>query len=211
MYNATTPGEVVAGNLPSTLRLRNAENTGYISLSVSGTTYGDTTNGVIFENNTWAIYRNSIKTTRSCLFTEADYNSSTGIVKDDFPDQVFYTSIVYFYTGATSGVLNRAGLCAWESPETFEGYYSYYLPLNTPVVMLIYGYLEEKCPIWSDGSGLQRGPSWWDGYAGILPWAKFGNGGVISGPYHISYPSMFCSSDDFSDYESFGTPIQVSE
>jgi hypothetical protein len=180
MYNAATVGEVVAGNLPTTLRLRNAENTGYISLSVNGTSYGDTINGVIFESNRWAIYRSGIKTTRSCLFTEGDYNSNAGIVKDNFPS-VLYTDPFYGF----SGVIPRVELCGWYSEEQ-----SYY---GLPLAQIIYGFHDLPCEL---SSGF--GPSWWFGNWIFSALDKVGGGGTPLGRYEIDYSINECDGFDFS-------------
>jgi hypothetical protein len=37
------------------------------TLSGDGTTFGDTTNGVILESGQWAVYRNGVRSTRACL------------------------------------------------------------------------------------------------------------------------------------------------
>jgi hypothetical protein len=37
------------------------------TLSGDGTTFGDTTNGVILEDGEWAVYRNGVRSTRACL------------------------------------------------------------------------------------------------------------------------------------------------
>jgi hypothetical protein len=43
-------------------------------LSGDGTTFGDTTNGVILESGVWAVYRNGVRTTRACLGMATDAN-----------------------------------------------------------------------------------------------------------------------------------------
>jgi hypothetical protein len=74
------------------------------SFSRSGTTYGNTTNGVILEGNVWAKYRNGARSTRPCLIQ--------GGVVDQFADTYTATS-----PGAESYTLTRVSLCVWIGPE----------------------------------------------------------------------------------------------
>lgn len=200
MYNApyrddfgaiANPNEVSSGNLPETLRLRNAENTGYISLSVNGTSYGDTTNGVIYEaggsSHIWAVYRNGTRTTRSSLFTESDYQSNTGVIKDDFPNQLFSEPRLDLY--GYNGILNRVGVCAWASDALYADY-------GFPAFFVAYYYSPETCGIDGPYAIGPLGPSWWGGsYSGSVT-AKLGGGGLMTGTHHGDFPIGICYGDE---------------
>lgn len=69
-----------------------------------GTTYGNTTNGVIFEENVWAKYTNGVRSARPCLIQ--------GGVEDQFADTYTATS-----PSAETVTLTRQSLCVWEGPE----------------------------------------------------------------------------------------------
>lgn len=77
------------------------------TLSKSGTSYGDTTNGVILEGEKWAVYRNGSR-------TEKDYLISGGI-DDFFADQYTVTWPNY------STVVTRASECTWGSSFVPDG------------------------------------------------------------------------------------------
>ena len=71
----------------------------------SGTTYGNTTNGVIFEGNVWAKYTSGVRSSRPCLIQ--------GGVEDQFAD-------TYTVTGPPGGavVVTRRSLCEWTGSDT---------------------------------------------------------------------------------------------
>jgi hypothetical protein len=71
------------------------------SFSRSGTTYGNTTNGVIFEEDVWAKYTNGTRIERPCLIQ--------GGVEDEFADS-------YTMSGGPlsfSVTVSRVSLCIW--------------------------------------------------------------------------------------------------
>jgi hypothetical protein len=55
-----------AGDLPAVINFYGGE------LTVSGTSYGDTTNGVILEGNEWGIYRDGARTSSACISLPAN-------------------------------------------------------------------------------------------------------------------------------------------
>jgi hypothetical protein len=96
MYPAQSlaDGEYSANDLPDAVTVDGT------SFSRSGTSYGNTTNGVILEENVWAKYRNAARSTRACLIQ--------GGVEDQFAD-------TYTVTGPPQGpvVVTRQSLCSW--------------------------------------------------------------------------------------------------
>lgn len=82
------------------------------TLSKSGTSYGDATNGVFLEGEKWAVYRNGVR-------TEKDHLISGGI-KDLFLDEYTATwpkSETENYTVT----LVRLGSCTWNAPFIADG------------------------------------------------------------------------------------------
>ena len=77
------------------------------SFSRSGTTYGNTTNGVIFEEDVWAKYRNGARSTRPCLIQ--------GGVVDQFADTYTVTIIWSTDVGNITELvqISRESLCRW--------------------------------------------------------------------------------------------------
>ena len=90
-----------AANLPDAINFYGT------TLSKSGTSYGNTTNGVILEVEKWAVYRNGSR-------TEKDYLISGGI-DDFFADQ--YTVDFDGY----STVVTRTSECSWNSSFIADG------------------------------------------------------------------------------------------
>jgi hypothetical protein len=112
MYQATT---AVTADLPDNITLLGAG-----SLPKSGTSYGDTTNGVILESGVWARYRDSKRSTQSCLITgDGNFIAGDNTVEDQFEDT--YTAIVPLYYGAEIPI-NRTSLCTWEGSIVTETY-----------------------------------------------------------------------------------------
>lgn len=70
------------------------------TLSGDGTTFGDTTNGVILESGAWAVYRNGARTTRSCLgmATTGSINVSANLASS--------YALELSYEGPPAGVIN---------------------------------------------------------------------------------------------------------
>ena len=76
-----------------------------VSFDRIGTSYGDTTNGVIFENGIWAKYSNGVRFERLCLIQ--------GGVVDQFAD-------CYKYIRGSGETLsmNRSSLCSWNAVDS---------------------------------------------------------------------------------------------
>ena len=74
----------------------------------SGTTYGNTTNGVIFEENVWAKYTSGVRSSRPCLIQ--------GGVEDQFADS--YTITPNVGGAASPTVVTRISLCVWRGTDT---------------------------------------------------------------------------------------------
>jgi hypothetical protein len=102
---AAQPWIVNSGNLPSTINFYGT------SLSLSGTSYGNTTNGVILEesNTVWAVYVSGVRTTYPVLYSTnvSDYFNST------------YT-LTLTGTPNTTVTLTRVG-CEWVATQTIDG------------------------------------------------------------------------------------------
>jgi hypothetical protein len=100
LYPAQTlaDGEYSANDLPDAVTFDGT------SFSRSGTSYGNTTNGVILEENVWAKYRNAARSTRACLIQ--------GGVEDQFADT--YTVTSCSEPSAIGTILTRTSLCYWE-------------------------------------------------------------------------------------------------
>jgi hypothetical protein len=73
-----------------------------VSFNRSGTGYGNTTNGVILEEDAWAKYRNGARSTRPCLIQ--------GGVVDQFAD----TYAINDPDEGKTYTVNRISLCVWE-------------------------------------------------------------------------------------------------
>jgi hypothetical protein len=82
------------------------------TLSKSGTSYGDVTNGVFLEGEKWAVYRNGVR-------TEKDHLISGGI-KDLFLDQYTATWPKFDETENYTVTLIRTG-CTWNAPFVADG------------------------------------------------------------------------------------------
>jgi hypothetical protein len=82
------------------------------TLSKSGTSYGDTTNGVFLEGEKWAVYRSGVR-------TEKDHLISGGI-KDLFLDQYTATWPKFDETENYTVTLIRTS-CTWSAPFVADG------------------------------------------------------------------------------------------
>lgn len=82
------------------------------TLSKSGTSYGDTTNGVILEGEKWAVYRNGSR-------TEKDYLISGGI--DDFFADQYTVTWPKDSENNYSTVVTRTSECTWNSSFVADG------------------------------------------------------------------------------------------
>jgi hypothetical protein len=95
---ALADGEYSASDLPDAVTVDET------SFNRSGTSYGNTTNGVILEENVWAKYRNTMRSTRACLIQ--------GGVEDQFAD-TYTLSWSAFGSGSISATVERESLCVW--------------------------------------------------------------------------------------------------
>lgn len=77
-----------------------------ISYARSGTSYGNTTNGVLLETNVWAKYKNSVRSARPTLLQKG--------VSDQFANAYTVTSS----QSGGSAILQRTGACSWSTELT---------------------------------------------------------------------------------------------
>jgi hypothetical protein len=79
-------------------------------LPVGDMGYGDTENGVFYEGNVWAVYKNFSRSTRTCLISDLRDD-----IQDTFPDDL---SLSYTVQGLTiQATLNRVSLCVYEGQD----------------------------------------------------------------------------------------------
>jgi hypothetical protein len=107
------------------------------TLTGNGTTFGDTTNGVILESGAWAVYRNGIRSERDCLglalpgfttnvaavlatsytlsFDYVNYNTGEG----NPPDAPVPYELTLVYGGTSFLEAQDRSVCSWiaESPQ----------------------------------------------------------------------------------------------
>ena len=83
------------------------------TLSKSGTSYGDATNGVFLEGENWAVYRNGAKTGKDHLIS--------GGIKDLFLDQYTATWPKSDETENYTVTLVRFDNCTWSAPFVADG------------------------------------------------------------------------------------------
>ena len=92
-----------------------------VSKSRSGSSYGNTTDGVIYESGVWAVYVGGVRSTRSCLIT-GDGNLTPGddLVEDQFAAEMNVFNPYWLFTNLNS-VANlpvvRTSLCRWATLE----------------------------------------------------------------------------------------------
>ena len=79
-----------------------------VSYARNGTSYGDTTNGVLLEGNVWVKYKNGVRSPRPCLIQ--------GGVEDQFADSYMITPNVG--DSASPTVVTRISLCLWQGTDT---------------------------------------------------------------------------------------------
>jgi hypothetical protein len=86
----------------------------------SGTAYGDTTNGVIFEEDVWAKYTSGVRSSRLCLIQ--------GGVEDEFAS-TYNVSSPYFSSWIGNVTVTRNSLCEWsgEAEGQFDDSYPNWL------------------------------------------------------------------------------------
>ena len=89
-----------SANLPNAINF-------YGTLTKSGTSYGDTTNGVFLQGEKWAVFRNGSRTEKNYLIS--------GGIDDFFADQ--YTVDFDGY----STVVTRTSECSWNSSFIADG------------------------------------------------------------------------------------------
>lgn len=109
--------QALAQSLYSSSDLPDAVTVDGTSFNRSGTSYGNTTNGVIFEENVWAKYRNGARSTRSCLIQSG--------VEDQFADTYTVTIPAFFENQSGTYTATRRNLCQW-SVAGFEGQLEYF-------------------------------------------------------------------------------------
>lgn len=76
-----------------------------VSKTRSGSAYGDTTDGVIWESGVWAVYVAGVRTTQSCLIG--------GVVEDQFC-QAYLLEVPEIFFGGGSATVERVSTCRWE-------------------------------------------------------------------------------------------------
>jgi hypothetical protein len=110
MYPADTP----AGDLPDAITLNGT------SLSKSGTSYGDTTDGLIQESGVWARYVDGVRSTQTCLITgDGNYTPGNDAVEDQFADTYAVSATLTSPLGYPYGTDDhsrqtpRLSLCSW--------------------------------------------------------------------------------------------------
>jgi hypothetical protein len=103
MYSAQAlaDGKYEASDLPDAVTISG------VSYSRSGTSYGNTTNGVIFEEDVWAKYTNGTRSERPCLIQ--------GGVEDQFADSYTLDASIGDLVGG--GTVTRISLCRWEGTD----------------------------------------------------------------------------------------------
>jgi len=102
MYPATAfDGFYTANDLPDAVTVDG------VNLNRSGTSYGNTTNGVILEGNFWAKYTNSVRSQRNCLIQ--------GGVYDQFANS--YTVAPNIGDSASPTIVTRISLCVWRGTD----------------------------------------------------------------------------------------------
>jgi hypothetical protein len=102
---ALADGQYIEDDLPGAVTIDGT------SFDRSGTGYGNTTNGVILDENVWAKYRNGARSNRPCLIQ--------GGVVDQFAGT--YTVTIFFEVGSVTSTVTRISLCEWEGPAIIEG------------------------------------------------------------------------------------------
>jgi hypothetical protein len=103
------PAQALADGFYSASDLPDAVTISGVSYSRSGLGYGNTTNGVILEENVWARYTNGSRSSRACLIQ--------GGVEDQFAD----TYTVDIASGALVVQVERFAVYGWISEVIQEG------------------------------------------------------------------------------------------
>jgi hypothetical protein len=107
-YCATQSWIADSGNLPSAVNFYGT------SLSLSGTSYGNTTNGVILEGSVWAVYIAGVRTTQPSLYSAN--------ISDNFNSTYTLTTISNGQGNVPNATvtLTRNG-CIWYGDQTIAG------------------------------------------------------------------------------------------
>lgn len=98
------PAQALADGLYTAADLPDAVTVDGVSYSRSGSSYGNTVNGVIFETNVWAKYRNGSRSSRPCLIQSG--------VEVQFADT--YTVASCSYAPVIGASVTRVSLCVWQ-------------------------------------------------------------------------------------------------
>jgi hypothetical protein len=108
MYSAFNvfEGTLTENDLPNAVTISGT------SYSRSGTGYGDTTNGIIFETPKWARYKAGVRTTQYCLISNGvvDQFDACYRIVFDYPDSSEFGS-----SNEYEAIVRRSGLCLWET------------------------------------------------------------------------------------------------
>jgi hypothetical protein len=109
MYAADT---ATADDLPDAITLA-----GVGSLSKSGTSYGDTTNGVVLESGVWARYVGGDRATQVCLITgDGKYTPDDDAVEDQFEAEYTVTGEPEGWSAFSYNAV-RGSLCEWQRTD----------------------------------------------------------------------------------------------
>ena len=115
-YCATQSWIANSGNLPSAVNFYGT------SLSLSGTSYGNTTNGVILEGSVWAVYQAGVRTTQPSLYSaniSDNFNSTYTLTIPNGGGNVPNATVT----------LTRNG-CIWGGNQTIEGKFWQFTLIN---------------------------------------------------------------------------------
>ena len=136
MYPATGLGDTYTeDDLPDAVTVNG------VSKSRSGSQFGNTTDGIIWESGIWARYTRGIRATQACLIT-GDGNLTLG--NDSVEDQ-FAASYNVSIAGGPIVRVNRVSLCAWQSDYYCpDSYGAIGIPEYTPYAHLSYISLNSK-------------------------------------------------------------------
>lgn len=142
------------------------------TISGDGTTFGDTTNGVILESGAWAVYRNGVRSTKSCLGLalptgSADVAATLATTYSldvdgpgiDITSSLAYDGAIAADTADESVVGNVTGQCFWTgasgTQDFDEGFVLFFNPNNcrweitSGPINFVYAYLAAGSPVGS--------------------------------------------------------------
>jgi len=170
MYPATglASGYFTAEDLPDAITLL-----GVGSLSRSGTSYGNTTNGVIFETDVWAKYIGEVRTWQSCLITgDGNFTPGDNAVEDQFAATYQFQdpSAIGYVDGQERDyrdvTVTRVSLCGWAYKDEFFEVVVYY-GASGSFPDSKWGYSGIAVFVWSDVGGKTSGSSPVGVYTGL--------------------------------------------